>query len=75
MNTVPVRRNYLPISFNANNGLFYDHDNDFHRRRWVKVVLEDNNGETSVLTMSYSEMRILCSQFQAICNEHGWKDE
>ena len=70
------KKNFLNPSFGETNGLFFDPvvQSSFGAQ-WVKVVLQDNEGEYSVLTMSSHEMRILCRQFRAICDEHGWDSE
>ena len=68
------KKNFLRPSFGETNGLFFDaENNEFFQ--WVKVILQDDKGEYSVLTMSSYEMRILCKQFRAICDEHGWDAE
>mgnify|MGYP001497369046 CR=1 FL=1 len=66
---------FLRPSFGEPNGLFFDSENDKFGRQWVKVIVQDNEGQYSVLTMSSFEMRILCKQFKAICDEHGWAME
>ena len=69
------KKNFLRPFSGKSNCLFFDAEADKFGAQWVKVILQDDEGEYSVLTMSSHEMRILCSQFRAICDEHGWDAE
>lgn len=69
------KMNFLRPSFGETNGLFFDPRNDKFGTQWVNVIVQDNEGQYSVLVMSSFEMRILCKQFKAICDEHGWNAE
>ena len=64
---------FLKPDFSATNGLFYHPTNDtIPGRRWVKLQIQSQDGETSTLTISNYEMNILVAQIAATQSEHNW---